>query len=133
MGPRTLHSIPPPVRSRSLASASLSDAAPLFAALGDPTRLRIVARLCEGGPLSIIRLTEGSRVSRQAITKHLNALSEAGIVRSERAGRERIWELQPRRLAQVRRYLDQISKQWDEALGRLRALVEREPGSAAPR
>ncbi len=121
------------MRSRSLAPESFSEAAPLFAALGDPTRLHIVVRLCEGGPLSIARLTEGSRVSRQAITKHLDALSEAGFVRSQRAGRERIWELQPRRLAQVRRYLDRISEQWDEALGRLRALVEREPGSAGPR
>lgn len=114
------------MRPRSFASASLSEAAPLFAALGDPTRLHIVARLCAGGPLSIARLTEGSRVSRQAITKHLDALSEAGILRSERAGRERIWQLQPRRLAEVRRYLDQISEQWDQALGRLRALVEQE-------
>lgn len=114
------------MRPRSFASTSLSEAAPLFAALGDPTRLHIVARLCAGGPLSIARLTEGSRVSRQAITKHLDALSEAGIVRSERAGRERIWQLQPRRLAEVRRYLDQISEQWDQALGRLRALVEQE-------
>ncbi len=115
------------MRSRALVSTSLAEAAPLFAALGDPTRLHIVARLCEGGPLSITRLTEGSRVSRQAVSKHLDALSEAGFVRGERAGRERIWELQPRRLAQVRRYLDQISEQWDEAIDRLRALVENEP------
>ncbi len=112
------------MRSRSLVASRLTEAAPLFAALGDPTRLRIVARLCEGGPLSIARLTEGSRVSRQAISKHLDALSEAGFVRSERAGRERIWELRPRRLAEVRRYLDRISEQWDQALERLRALVE---------
>ena len=114
------------MRSRSTVSASLSEAAPLFAALGDPTRLQIVARLCEGGPLSIVRLTERSRVSRQAITKHLDVLSEAGLVRSERAGRERIWELQPWRLAEVRRCLEQISEQWDRALDRLRALVETE-------
>lgn len=114
------------MRSHSSASSRLSGAAPVFAALGDPTRLQIVARLCAGGPLSIARLTDGSQVSRQAITKHLGALSEAGLVRSERAGRERIWELQPRRLVQVRGYLDQISQQWDEALGRLRALIEKE-------
>ena len=110
-------------RSRAPA-AKLADAVPVCAALGDQTRLRIIARLCEGGPLSIARLTEGARISRQAVTKHLHALAEAGVVRSERAGRERIWELQTRRLAQVRRYLDQISQQWDEALGRLRTLVE---------
>jgi DNA-binding transcriptional ArsR family regulator len=111
--------------TRSRASAAkLSGAAPVFAALGDRTRLRIVARLCEGGPLSIARLTEGATVSRQAVTKHLRALAEAGLVRSERAGRERIWELRPGRLAEVRRYLDRISAQWDEALGRLRKFVE---------
>ena len=109
---------------RSSAAAKLADAAPVFAALGDPARLQIVSRLCQGGPLSIVRLTDGSRISRQAITKHLNALSEAGLVKSERSGRERVWQLQPRRLAEVRRYLDSISAQWDDALSRLRALVE---------
>lgn len=84
----------------------------------------IVARLCEDGPLSIVRLTDGSNISRQGITKHLDALSKAGLVRSERAGRERIWKLETKRLAEVRRYLGEISAQWDEALDRLRALVE---------
>ncbi len=111
--------------SRRLTSG-LANAAPVFAALGDATRLRIVARLCAGGPLSIVRLTEGTKVSRQAITKHLSALEGAGLVRSGRAGRERIWELQSSRLAEARRYLDQISDQWDGALERLRALVETE-------
>jgi DNA-binding transcriptional ArsR family regulator len=104
--------------------ARLADAAPIFAALGDATRLRIVARLCDDGPSSIVRLTEGARVSRQAITKHLRALEGAGLVRSGRNGRERIWELQTKRLADVRHYLDQISMQWDDALARLRTLVE---------
>lgn len=102
-----------------------SDAAPLFAALGDATRLRIVARLCRGGPASIARLTEDAAVTRQAITKHLRALEDAGLVSSDRAGRECIWSLETRRLAQVRRYLDQISSQWDGTLERLRAFVER--------
>ena len=115
----------PRVPNRALAG-KLAGAAPLFAALGDDTRLRIVARLCGGGPLSIVRLTEGSAVSRQAVTKHLRALEHAGLVRSGRSGRERIWELQMRRLTEVRGYLDQISSQWDEALERLRTLVERE-------
>lgn len=87
----------------------LADAAPVFAALGDPTRLGIVARLCEAGPQSITRLTDGTQVTRQAITKHRHALTDAGIVRSTRDGRERIWEIQPRRLADAQRYLDQIS------------------------
>jgi DNA-binding transcriptional ArsR family regulator len=106
------------------ATARLAEAAPVFAALGDATRLRIIAHLCEGGPLSIVRLTEGSSISRQAVTKHLHALEGAGLVRSGRAGRERIWELQTQRLSQARRYLDQISGQWDEILERLRAYVE---------
>ena len=114
-------------RSRASAPAAVTGAAPVFAALGDQTRLRIVARLCEGGPQSTVRLTEGSSVSRQAITKHLRALADAGLVRSRRAGRERIWELRSRRLAEVRRYLDVISARWDGALERLRTLVEEPP------
>ena len=105
-------------------SAELRQSAPVFAALGDPTRLQIVARLAGGEPLSITRLSEGSRLTRQAITKHLHALAQAGLVRSKRDGRERIWEMQTRRLADARRYLDQISAQWDDAIDRLRALVE---------
>jgi DNA-binding transcriptional ArsR family regulator len=109
---------------KQTAAARVTHAAPVFAALGDATRLRIVARLCDGGPLSIVRLTEDAQVSRQAITKHLRALEEAGLVRSGRAGRERIWKLETRRLHEARRYLDQISGQWDAALERLRAFVE---------
>jgi len=105
-------------------AARLSEAAPVFAALGDPTRLRIVARLCNGGPQSIVRLSAGEDVSRQAVTKHLRALEGAGLVRSAREGRERVWELRTKRLADVRRHLESISEQWDVAIGRLRALVE---------
>jgi DNA-binding transcriptional ArsR family regulator len=112
--------------SRKSSSVRIADAAPLFAALGDVTRLRIVVRLCTEGPSSIMRLTEGADVSRQAVTKHLRALEDAGLVRSDRAGRECVWELQPKRLDETRRYLDQISQQWDETLGRLRAFVEEE-------
>ena len=113
-------------RQTITAPARRADAAVIFAALGDQTRLRIVARLCEQGPLSIRRLTNGAKVSRQAITKHLHALEEAGLASGSRAGRENVWELRANRLANVRRYLDQISKDWDAALGRLRALVEEE-------
>jgi DNA-binding transcriptional ArsR family regulator len=113
--------------SRSRASAAkLARAAPVFAALGDGTRLNIVSRLCTGGPQPIVRLTEGAKVSRQAITKHLHALADAGLVRSTREGRAQIWELQPKRLAEARRYLGQISDQWDEAIDRLRTMVEQE-------
>jgi DNA-binding transcriptional ArsR family regulator len=102
----------------------LAAAAPAFAALGDPTRLRIVERLCAGGPASIARLAESQSVSRQAVTKHLRALEEAGLLHSRRAGRERIWALRAARVAQVRRSLERISRDWDGALARLRALVE---------
>lgn len=106
------------------AAARLSDAAQIFAALGDTTRLQIVGRLSREGPQSIVRLTRDTEVSRQAITKHLCALEEAGLVRSDRDGRERIWALQPGRLAETRRCLELISDRWDVAIDRLRTLVE---------
>jgi DNA-binding transcriptional ArsR family regulator len=106
-------------------AARLADAAPVFAALGDGTRLRLVTRLCEEGPLSIARLADGAPVTRQAVTKHLEALERARLVRSARAGRERVWELEPARLAEARRWLEQASSRWDAAIARLRALVER--------
>jgi DNA-binding transcriptional ArsR family regulator len=96
----------------------------LFAALGDETRLLLVSRLCEGGPLSITRLAEGSMVTRQGITKHLRVMERARLVHSARQGRERVWELDRRRLSDARRYLDLISEQWDRALVRLRQFVE---------
>src|SRR6185503_18494759 len=89
------------------AAANLADAAPVFAALGDETRLRIVAQLSANGPQSIVRLTQTTDVSRQAITKHLYVLEEARLARSIRTGRESIWELQPGRLEEVRRYLNE--------------------------
>lgn len=96
----------------------------LFAALGDDTRLRLVARLCDGGPSSITRLTTGSKLTRQAITKHLRVMEGSGLVHSVRNGRESVWKLDRRRLEEARRYLDTISKQWDAALLRLREFVE---------
>lgn len=98
--------------------------APLFAALGDKTRLALVVTLCAGGPLSITRLSEDFAVSRQAVTKHLDVLAEAGLVKSHRLGRERIWEFEPRRLDDAHRFLEQVSRQWDSALDRLKAFVE---------
>lgn len=100
------------------------EAAPLFAALGDETRLRVVARLCEEGPLSITRLTEGGDVSRQAITKHLRVLAGAGLVKGARDGRESVWTLETKRLADARQKLEAISREWDETIERLRAFVE---------
>ncbi|HEY2474405.1 MAG TPA: metalloregulator ArsR/SmtB family transcription factor [Candidatus Cybelea sp.] len=98
--------------------------APVLAALGDESRLKIVKKLCKGGPLSITRLAEGEEITRQAVTKHLHALQKAGLVRSERRSREHIWRLEPKRLDEVQRYLAQISQQWDDALSRLRLAVE---------
>jgi DNA-binding transcriptional ArsR family regulator len=111
-------------RSSLKAARERTASAPVFAALGDETRLRLVFRLCDDGPMSITRLTAGFDVTRQAITKHLRVMRDAGLVRSSRRGRESVWELDRRRLEDARRHLDMISKQWDEALARLRDLVE---------
>ena len=110
----------------SRSGAALARAGPVFSALGDETRLAVVARLSAGGPQSIARLTAGSGVTRQDITKHLTVLAGAGLVRDARRGRERIWELDTKRLDDASRWLDQISKRWDEALGRLKKFVEGE-------
>ena len=96
----------------------------MFAALGEATRLTLVSKLCREGPLSISRLSEGTGVTRQAITKHLQTLARAGVVHDTRAGRERIWALETKRLEKARRCLDQISDQWDVAIARLKAFVE---------
>lgn len=110
--------------SAGVAEGGLKSSAPIFAALGDETRLRLVSRLCTAGPLSISRLTDGAGVTRQAVTKHLHVLAEAGVVRSLRHGRESLWELEPGPLEEARRCLDRISQQWDASLGRLKMLVE---------
>jgi len=109
---------------RRRSARQLGESAALFAALGDATRLRIVARLSDGGPMPTVRLSEGSDITRQAVSKHLQALEDAGLVRSQRLGRERVWELQPQRLDEVRELLAQVSAQWDAALLRLRAMLE---------
>ncbi len=105
-------------------SKALAATAPVFAALGDEQRLRLVARLCHEGPQSIARLTEGSDVTRQAVTKHLRVLEGVGLARGERRGREQVWALEPRPLERARDQLQAISRQWDEAIDRLRAFVE---------
>jgi DNA-binding transcriptional ArsR family regulator len=104
--------------------------APVFAALGDETRLALVARLSSHGPLSITRLTTGSSVTRQAVTKHLNVLARAGLASDVRRGRERIWELDPQQMKAARLYLDQVSKRWDDALARLKTFVADEEESS---
>ena len=96
----------------------------VFAALGDETRLSLVTALCAGEPRSISQLTGGSRMTRQAITKHLRVLEHAGLVRSARAGRASLYQFDPAPMHELRAYLDRVSAQWDEVLGRLKALVE---------
>ena len=96
----------------------------LFAALGDETRLRLVSRLCGAGPMSIARLTEGTKITRQAVAKHLRVMERSGLVHSHRQGRETLWQLEQRRLEEASHYLDIVSKQWDAALLRLRKFVE---------
>jgi len=103
----------------------MRSAAPVFAALGDETRLQIVSRLSTGGPLSITRLAAGFPMTRQAITKHLRVMEGAGLVRSVESGRESLWQLEEASLAAARQHLHRISARWDERLARLKRFVER--------
>ena len=96
----------------------------VFAALGDETRLLLVRKLSSGGPHSISQLTRGSRLTRQAITKHLRVLENAKIVRSVRSGRQNLFEFNPESAQELKRYLDFVSARWDEALSRLKSFVE---------
>jgi DNA-binding transcriptional ArsR family regulator len=98
--------------------------APVFAALGDETRLSLVARLADAHPHSISQLAHGSSLTRQAITKHLRVLERAGIVRHARAGRETLFQLDPEPLDDLRQYLNRVSQHWDNALARLKSFVE---------
>ena len=102
----------------------MATSASVFAALGDETRLRLVSRLSSDGPTSITRLAEDFDITRQAVTKHLQVLAGAGLVRDEWRGRERLWVFEGARLAEARRCLELISSQWDAALGRLKDFVE---------
>lgn len=113
-------------RSRARLAADPARSAPVFAALGDRTRLRLVDRLGREGPISIARLTEGADVTRQAVTKHLRVLEDAGLARGTRQGREQLWQLDSAPLDEARRSLESIARQWDDALLRLKAAVEEE-------
>jgi DNA-binding transcriptional ArsR family regulator len=105
---------------------SLKRSVPVFAALGDELRLTLVTRLGAEGPLSITSLTDGTRVTRQAVTKHLHVLEGAGLVRSAKQGREQHWEVRQAPLSEARRCLELIAHQWDDALARLKRAVETE-------
>ena len=111
-------------RSRNAFAVKNRVQAPLFAALGDETRLSLIAKLSRGQPRSISQLTQGSRLTRQAITKHLRVLEGAGIVRGVRSGRESLFDFHPEPFEEVRKYLDLVSEQWDQALSRLKSFVE---------
>ena len=111
--------------TRAGTSRAIAGSAAIFAALGDQTRLGLVSRLSSEGPQSIARLTVGFQMSRQAVTKHLRVLEDAGLVHRTPQGRESSWALDQKRLAEAHRYLRQISSEWDSTLGRLKAFVER--------
>src|SRR5262249_53911384 len=113
------------MRHSARTKAAWVASASTFAALGDETRLRLVSRLCDHGPMSITQLSTGFSITRQAITKHLRVMESAGLVCSTQQGREIVWELERKRLADARRHLETISAQWDETLGRLKSFVER--------
>ena len=99
-------------------------AAPVFDALGDPNRLRIISRLCDAGPSSTSQVTQAITATRQAATKHLELLEAVGLVSSARRGRERIWTVHTKPLADASDYLTALSDRWDRAIDRLRAFVE---------
>jgi DNA-binding transcriptional ArsR family regulator len=110
--------------SKPRVERTVAGAALLFAALGDPTRLALLQRLSKGGPASISVLAENFQATRQGVTKHLQVLAAAGIIDGERRGREHVWTINPRRLAEARRHVDVIARGWDDALLRLKAHVE---------
>jgi len=111
-------------KRRSRTAASQLSRAPVFAALGDSVRLSLIAKLSAGQPHSISQLTKGSRLTRQAITKHLRVLESVGIVHSVQKGRENHFKFDPKPIAETRNYLDEVSQQWDQTLNRLKSFVE---------
>jgi DNA-binding transcriptional ArsR family regulator len=112
------------MRRADARTAPAPDLAQIFFALGDQTRLRLVAVLCAGGAFSIAQLTTTTAITRQAVTKHLRVLAQAGLVRDVKLGRERLWQLDPAQIDEARRSLEIIGKQWDHALGKLKVAVE---------
>lgn len=111
-------------KNRKQKTAKREARAVVFAALGDETRLSLVATLSSGEPASIAQLTAGSRITRQAVTKHLRVLENAGIVRNLHVGRESLFAFDPRPLSELHDYLDRMSRRWDDALARLKDFVE---------
>jgi DNA-binding transcriptional ArsR family regulator len=113
-----------PSKQAPLKRSALRNVSPIFAALGDETRLRLIALLCAGRAMSIAQLTSGTEITRQAVTKHLHVLAEAGIVHDVKVGRERLWQFEPAQIEEARRSLEAIGQQWDYALNNLKLAVE---------
>src|ERR1700693_3669045 len=111
-------------RKAAPAAKPLHRCAPIFAALGDEMRLRLITALCVGGAMSITPLTSGTDLTREAITKHLDVLAAAGLVRDVKVGRERLWEFESAQLDEAGRSLAAIARQWDRALAKLKRAVE---------
>ena len=114
-------------KTKSGANLAPEKLASVFAALGDPTRLKLVAVLCAGGAFSIAQLTAGTEISRQGVTKHLQVLADAGVVGDIKRGRERLWQLEPDAIEEARRTLEMIGKEWERRLDRLKSYVETTP------
>jgi len=112
-------------KSHRINAASLQACAAIFAALGQETRLSLVTKLSEGLPCSISQLTGGSKLTRQAVTRHLRVLEEVGLVHSTPSGRESLFELDTIPFKDIGEYLEFVSEQWKQALGRLKSFVER--------
>jgi DNA-binding transcriptional ArsR family regulator len=113
-----------PPRASKAAPQPSPELAPVFFALGDSTRLRLIAVLCTGGAFSIAQLTAHTHITRQGVTKHLQVLADARLVKDLKLGRERLWQFDPAQLEEARRSLEIIGRQWEQALGKLKAAVE---------
>src|SRR6185437_611203 len=128
MSPRKAEAVPIRARPAGVTLATLAQSsealASVFAALGDPTRLKLVAMLCAGGAFSIAHLTANTDITRQGVTKHLQVLADAGVVRDVKTGRERLWQLDPAQIEAAKRTLETIGRQWEIALGKLKAFAE---------
>ena len=114
----------PPRADKAPPQPPVTDLASVFFALGDKTRLQLIAILCAGGAFSITQLTANTDVTRQAVTKHLQVLADAGLVKDLKIGRERLWQFDPAQMEEARQSLEIIGRQWERALGRLKASLE---------
>ena len=92
----------------------------VFTAIADGTRRDILERLRAEGPLSVTDLSDPLRMTRQAVTKHLDLLEETGLVRSERRGRRRLHRLNAAPLEELDAWLAPYAAAWDRRLSRLR-------------